>query len=124
MGRSNAVVVLLVCVLLSTTIGVAHARHAVITITTDKNTYHPGDTVHVTVKVSNVTGSPNVTVEIVPAFGGSIFVPTVSGTVTVNGVGNIALKLPDNVAPGQYYVGPVVLEGAFTLDPVVAITVT
>jgi hypothetical protein len=96
-----------------------------ICITTDKTTYSPGDTVHVTVTVrAPFTGATSISVEIVPVYGGSVFVPTVAGTVSVSG-GTVALTLPNSITAGLYDVGVLVFQGdAFTLNPVVGITVT
>jgi hypothetical protein len=131
MSRSNAIVLLLACFLLSTIIGVVHAAGCTpspqtpICITTDKTTYNPGDTVHVTVTVRvPLTGATSISVEIVPVSGGSVFAPTVMGTVSVSG-GTVALTLPDSITPGHYDVGILVVEGmTFTLDPLVGIVVT
>lgn len=96
-----------------------------ICITTDKTTYSPGDTVHVTVTVRvPLTGATSISVEIVPVYGGSVFVPTVAGTVSLSG-GAVGLTLPHSITAGSYDVGVLVVEeDVFTLDPVVGITVT
>jgi hypothetical protein len=100
-----------------------------ICITTDKTTYSPGEAVHVTVTVRGpLNGTTSISVEVVPASGGSVFVPTASGTVSVGKgtvVGTVALILPNSITPGHYTVGVLVVEeDVFTLDPVVGITVT
>jgi len=45
----NVVVLLLECLLLSSLAGLAYAQETPVTVTTDKTTYSPGDTVYVTV---------------------------------------------------------------------------
>ncbi len=131
MCRPNSIVVLLACFLLLTVIGVVQAAGCTpspqtpICITTDKTTYNPGGTVQATVTVRvPLTGATSITVEIVPVSGGSVFVPTVSGSVSLSG-GTVALTLPGSITPGHYWVGTLVVENdTFTLDPVVGITVT
>jgi hypothetical protein len=127
MSESKGVLLLSACfILLLTIMGLAYAQESPISITTDKTTYSPGGTVYVTVTVTGngESGAAGITVEIVPVPSPGPLFPTVEGTVPVNG-GTIALTLPNNAAPGHYDVGVLVTEnGAFTLDPIVGITVT
>ena len=131
MSKPKGMLLLSACFLLLTIMGVVHAAGCTpspgtsICITTNKTTYSPGDTVHVTVTVrAPLTGATSITVEIVPVSGGSVFVPTVMGNVSVSG-GTVALTLPASITPGHYDVGVLVVEGmTFTLDPFVGIAVT
>lgn len=124
MSESKGIFLLSACFLLLTIMGLAYAQVSPITITTDKTTYHPGESVYVTVKVTRQINGTSITVEIVPASGGSVFHPTVSGTVSLSG-GTVALTLPNGTTPGNYDAGILVVEGmTFTLDPFVGITVT
>ena len=131
MSRSNAIILLSSFLIPLAIIGVVQAAGCTLSpqtpicITTDKTTYSPGDIVHVTVTVNApITGATNISVEIVPVYGGSVFVPTVAGTVPVSG-GTLTLTLPNSITAGHYDVGVLVFQGdAFTLNPVDGITVT
>jgi hypothetical protein len=50
--RSNAAVLLLECLLLASIAGLAYAEETPVTLTTDKTTYSPGDTIYVTVNTT------------------------------------------------------------------------
>jgi hypothetical protein len=125
MGKSKGILVL-ACFLLSPMIfGVVYAQQSSLTLTTDKSTYNPGETVTVTVTcgerdVASGACSNSLLIEIVPvpfpACGYSC--PTASGTVDINLVfattapyyavgaqGTVALKLPNNTTAGHYDVG-------------------
>ncbi len=124
MSRFKGIFLLLACVLLLTIMGLAHAQGSSITVTTDKTTYSPGDTVRVTVTVTGPITGPGLTVEIVPVPMSSGLFPVAAGTLSVSG-GTLALTLPNSTTPGHYDVGVVAEEGGtFTLDPAVGVTVT
>jgi hypothetical protein len=112
------IVLLLVCFLLSTIIGVVHAAGCTpdpdtgICISTDKTTYSPGDTVLLTINaLARVVGSGiTLLVGIVPVGGTPFYSDIASASVSLNsyylggpvdtGYGN--LELPTNTTAGHY----------------------
>ncbi len=111
MSKSNAIVLLLACFLLSTMIGVVHAGctpnpDTGVCITTDKTTYSPGENVIATVTIAPRLGYPGLSVEILPvpeSPGCGVYCFIAIGFVSLSGVGvTVPLKLPENTTAGHY----------------------
>lgn len=121
MSRSNVIVLLLACILLSTGVGAVHATGCTpdpdtgICISTDKITYSPGDTVLVTINaLTRVVGNGiTLTIGIVPVGGTPLYSDIASASVSLNSyylggpvdTGYGYLELPTNTAAGHYDVG-------------------